>query len=318
MDDSSIDWSIFDKQYPVRDGIVIALPPELNYDVEPDQDAKHFFDVHSEILKEHQGKDFLGDKSSMAQLQKDFYDRMAVGFQQMDDSDKSSGGVFWWKIYRIADCDEHHFKKTKLLFIGAGNCRLARIFASLGYDVVATDISFNMLKIGKEINDKMGIRMTYVAHNAEVQFPFKSEQFDTSYSLCVINHIVDWRNYISEKMRCLRKGGVLLERMPNATLWDFWKKQGELYEGVEMKAKYCTPDAAKVALAELGLRGNVWTHDRQTEMVARIDYYIPKRFRLKLSKAWYGLRTWWEDNVRLHVHDDEAGIYTMFKVVKES
>ena len=314
--ESEIDWSIFDRRYPVRDGIVMALEKELDYDVAPNLEARSFFDVHSEVMKGREGQAFLNDKAAMARLQKEFYDRMAVGFQHMDDEDIKHGGVFWWKIWRIARYDEKHFAKPRVLFVGAGNCRIARIYAQMGYDVVATDISVNMLKEGKSVNDRLKVKMTYVAANAELGYPFKSEVFDTAYSSCVMNHIVDWRNYISEKMRCLKKGRILFERLPNASKWSFWRLQGELYEGVEIKAKYCSPDTVREFLDSVGLQAKVWTHDRQTNIDAFRIGNLPGNVRVKVSKILYDLRSRFEDNVLLCVHDDSSGIYTLFKIVK--
>ncbi len=320
---SKIDWSIFDREYPVKDGIVDALPESLDYPVEANRDATQFKEVHLEVMKGRNAKDLLTDKDAMAKIQKDFYDRMAVGFQHMDDTDQASGGIFWWKIRRCAKYDESHFRGRKLLFVGSGNCRLARIFAQMGYDVTATDISMNMLRIGKEVNDKLGVKMTYVAHNAEIPFPFKSEQFSTAYSLCVINHIVDWRNYLLEKMRCLRPSGVLLERMPNVNRWSLWSKQAELYDGVEMKAKYCTPQSANQILDDLELQGKVWTHDRQEDITCsrwlplRAVNRIDRRLFLWCSKQLYTCRSSIEDHVWLPLSDDGQGIYTLFKIVKD-
>ena len=61
--------------------------------------------------------------------------------------------------------------------------------------------------------------------------------------------------YLLEKMRCLKSGGVLLERLPNASLWDFWKMQGVLYESIEIKAKQCNPYTVKAKLRHLGMAG---------------------------------------------------------------
>ncbi len=316
-----IDLGIFDKKYPVEDGIVNTLPDELNYKTESNKDAKTFFDVHNELIQTHQSSDLLENKQSMAKLQKEFYDKMADGFQAMDDSDKRTGGVFWWKIYRLIKYDEQFFKKKKLLFIGAGNCRLAIIFAKMGYDVTATDISKNMLAIGKKIADKDGIKLTYVAQNAELPFPFKHEIFDTVYSLCVVNHIVDWENYFTEKIRCIKPNGVLLERMPNAKLWSFWKTQGELNNGVEIKAKHCHLDSAKKILSKIDVNGNVWTHDRIV-MIDMLPRFIPRRIRVRLAKPLYNSKAKREDekfkpNTNF-TNDDQKGIYTMIHVIKNS
>lgn len=149
------------------------------------------------------------------------------------------------------------------------------------------------------------------------------DSFDTSYSLCVINHVTDWNNYISEKMRCLKKGGRLQERMPNAKNWDFWQHMEVLYEGMEKKAKLCHIGSAYNILGKLGIIGHAWTHDRQPD----IDCFgkIPKiRSRLtKLSKMIYNYKTNKEDKkyspnnlMRNTLIDDHKGIYTVINVKK--
>lgn len=292
---------------------------DLRYKVEAKLDVKHFFDVHGDVMAKYQGKDLLSDKDAMARVQKDFYDTMAVGYQKMIDADAESGGVFQWRVNRCANYDEKHLFGKRILFVGAGNSRTAMIYASRGYDVVSTDISFNMLKVGKERAEQYGIKMMYVCHNAELPFPFKSDVFDTVYSYCVMNHITDWNNYLTEKMRCLKEGGVLLERMPNALRWDFWQGMGEMNEGMEIKAKYCSPDSTKAILNELGLKGEIFTHDRQEPIDLFYTAKMSKNQRkliLPLSKNIYKLRTWFEDSVLLPIKDDGRGLYTVFKIKK--
>ena len=318
-----IDWSDFDKEYPVEDVIVNTLPEELQYKVAVNTTAKTFFDVHPSVMEDHQNQKLLENKKEMASLQMEFYDKFAKGFQNMDDNRKKRENAFQWKIERLAIYDEQFFKKPKLLFIGAGNCRFAIRFAKKGYKVTATDISRNMLLEGKKIADEMGLDITFVAQNAENPFPFKSEKFDTVYSLCVANHIVDWKNYFNEKIRCLKPNGVLLERMPNAKLWSFWKKQGELNKGVEIKAEKCHRDSAYSILNELNLTGDVWTHDRITRTDALARFYpftIPRKLRMPFSKKIYKRRSYNEDEkLKPHeelVPDDDKGIYTMIRIEK--
>jgi len=312
--------SIFNNSYPIENGIVNALPENLNYITESEDKTKSFFEIHKQVMPKYEGKDLLKDKNAMAGIQKEFYDKMANAFQEMDNADKASGGVFWWRVMRVQNYDQRFFNKGKLLFVGAGNCRNAMMYAQKGFDVTATDISRNMLKVGKKIADNMGIRMTFVAHNAEEPYPFKDNVFNTSYSLCVANHVTDWKNYFSEKMRCLKEGGVLQERMPNAKLWSFWKNMEILYEGMEKKAKYCNVDTARKILDELNLKGKVWTHDR----IINIDvfYNLPKIRRrvTKASKIVYDLRAKLEDKKfspdSEMIDDDQKGIYTVINTKK--
>jgi len=334
MTTANIDWTLFDRRYPVENGIVNALPPDLTgRRLTPNADAKRFDEVHKEVMQDRPRTDLLKDQKAMASLQMDFYDRMALAFQSMDDTDQANGGVFWWKVRRIGAYDAQllenaglhwswqHKKKT-LLFVGAGNGRLVRFFTQRGFNVVATDISRNMLEVGKKKNESLGItNVTYVAQNAEIHFPFKTDSFDSVYSLCVMNHIVNWNNYITEKLRCVRRGGIVLERLPNADLWQFWKMQGVLYEGIEKKAAYCNPDTVRKKLRELNLEGEVWTHDHQpnqqplswpwlTSLSPRLSW-----LGVQTNHALYAARICLEDIFGYMRHDGQ-GIYTMFRVKK--
>ncbi len=315
-----IDWSIFDKEYPVEDGIINSLSSELHYDTPISKNAKSFFDVHNELKESYQKNDLLKNKNSMAKLQKDFYDKMADGFQAMDDLDKKSGGSsHWWRINRLVGYDNQFLKGKKLLFIGAGNCRLARIFAKMGYDVVAADISKNMLATGKKIAEEQGIEMIYVVLNAEKKFPFKSEVFDSVYSLCVVNHIVDWENYFIEKLRCIKPNGILLERMPNIKCWSLWKDMKELYDGIEIRAMDCHLEGAKMLLDRINVNGKIWTHDKlvKTDIFSGL---APRKLRLKPSHLLYKIRAWNEDRklkpYNIPQNSDQKGIYTMIYVQK--
>lgn len=313
-----LDQTIFDKDYPItEDGIVQALPTDLAYEIPVNTDAKTFDDVHREVMIGREDKRFLTDSGAMAQLQKEFYDRMASGFQQMDDNDLTSGGLFWKKIYRHARYDLKHFRPHRLLFVGAGNCRLARIFAYLGFNVVATDISLNMLRIGKRIADGLGIDMAYVCQNAEIPFPFKSEQFDTVYSLCVMNHIVNWRNYVGEKLRCLAPGGIVYERLPNGTLWDFWQTQGSINEGIEARVVDCIPEKIQRDIETwFHLPAQVWTHDRQIKLTIDRPIEMTEREYVKADRRSYEDKAYTEDQTPPEQLTDDAGIYTIFKILK--
>lgn len=90
--------------------------------------------------------------------------------------------------------------------------------------------------------------------------------------------------------------------MPNAALWDFWKTQGAINDGIEIKAKFCTSASAKEALADLGLNGTIWTHDRQLE--------------INPSRLVYEEVTRDEDGLPPDALQDEKGIYTIIELAK--
>lgn len=99
-----------------------------------------------------------------------------------------------------------------------------------------------------------------------------------------------------------------------------------LYEGVEIKAQYCTPAIAKRALEALlhiyGDGAQIWTHDHQTNIISNLFSHFPftavyllRRRYLDVFKAAYKLRTIPEDRFGLGKHNNK-GIYTMIWMVK--
>jgi len=71
---------IFNDSYPIEDGIVNALPENLNYIVKAEDKSKSFFEIHKQVMPKYEGKDLLNDKKAMAGIQMDFYDKMAIFF----------------------------------------------------------------------------------------------------------------------------------------------------------------------------------------------------------------------------------------------
>ena len=64
-----VDWSVFDKEHKIENGIINTLPKELQYEVKVESEAKSFFDVHPTVMKNHQNQKLLENKKDMASLQ---------------------------------------------------------------------------------------------------------------------------------------------------------------------------------------------------------------------------------------------------------
>jgi len=310
-----------DKDYPVEDGIVNCLPDYLRFETRPSDEARNFIDIHNEVMKRNRGGEhLLMDKVEMARLQKDFYDSAALLYQKMDDWDKGSGGIHWMRINRNFAYDIKMLKGKNLLYIGAGNCRLSIMFAEYGFNVLSTDIAKNILRVGKTIADKKGIDMIYMAQNAEQPLPFSDNTFDSIFSNCTVNHITDWRTYYTEKIRVVKPGGVILERMPNGKLEWFWNQQTVLNDAVEIKAKLCHRESVNAFLKDIpNITYDVWTQDRLYNITPKA---LPFRLWQQYSKesfapvmsAIYRLRRIPED---MNTPRDDRGIYTLAKIIKK-
>jgi len=98
-------------------------------------------------------------------------------------------------------------KKTVLDY-GCGAGRSTRFLKGLGYDVIGTDISPDMLEQAQEIDPKGDYQLIKSA-----ALPFNDERFDVVFSSYVFLEIGDFDevvNVLSEMKRVLKKDGVIL------------------------------------------------------------------------------------------------------------
>jgi len=96
-------------------------------------------------------------------------------------------------------------KHKKILEVGAGTGRLANRLFKNGADVVALDVSSEMLKVLKGKNSKIKI----IVGEAE-NLPFEDEFFDIVIAAFLIVHLKDPKVFFDEAYRVLKTGGKLL------------------------------------------------------------------------------------------------------------
>ena len=92
----------------------------------------------------------------------------------------------------------------KILEVGCGKGRVARVFKSLGADIYGIDISDKLLEEAKKIDSKRFIKAD--AYN----MPFPDDSFDVIYLLEVIEHLPDIERMFQEASRVLSKKGKLI------------------------------------------------------------------------------------------------------------
>jgi len=106
---------------------------------------------------------------------------------------------------------------SRVLDLGAGNGRHARILAGRGITAVALDFSRRLLMIGRAGEpDEDGARVDWVAGEA-TQLPFRNESFDAALCIAVLHHLpleADRLAALQELRRVLRRGAPVL-----ASVW---------------------------------------------------------------------------------------------------
>jgi len=108
------------------------------------------------------------------------------------------------------------FDRDKALDFGCGAGRLSRALTNYFSDVVGVDVSESMIKKASELNIGISDKLSFI-HNPSPDLKlFKSEQFSFIFSSIVLQHIPPANSeiYISEFLRLLKPGGILIFQIP--------------------------------------------------------------------------------------------------------
>ena len=97
----------------------------------------------------------------------------------------------------------------KVLDVGCGTGFLSLILAELGCDVVAIDLSENMLNRAKEKAEKFGYNILFKVEDAE-NLSFEDETFDAVLERHVLWTLPNVERAIKEWVRVLKRGGKLI------------------------------------------------------------------------------------------------------------
>ncbi len=96
--------------------------------------------------------------------------------------------------------------KEKVLDIGTGTGRAAKLFSKAGLETYGMDMSQKMLEICKS----KGFFKTLKRHNlTQASYPFEDQEMDHIISVGVLNHFTDLSVFFSESARILRNKGFL-------------------------------------------------------------------------------------------------------------
>ncbi len=120
-------------------------------------------------------------------------------------------------------------KNVKILECGTGTGRLAIELAKYGYNVLATDVSFPLMRKLKEKISNLDLQGNIkVQHEDIFQLSFPDNSFDFVYAIRVIN-IIGNNQYkkeaINELCRVVKSGGIVLFDIVNKNSLAFFKKR---------------------------------------------------------------------------------------------
>ncbi|MCA9485413.1 MAG: class I SAM-dependent methyltransferase, partial [Nanoarchaeota archaeon] len=100
-------------------------------------------------------------------------------------------------------------KDKKILDWGCGSGIYAKILSEKGAKIKGFDISKEMLKIARESNPRLDLRI-----GSGLNIPF-DEKFDIVFSSLALNYLKDWDRAFKEISRVLKKGGYFLFSIGN-------------------------------------------------------------------------------------------------------
>ena len=110
-----------------------------------------------------------------------------------------------------------------VLDVGCGTGRLAFVLADAGCSVVACDVSQAMLN---KLNDQKGNRSIATRCVDGKRLPFQDNEFDVVTSLDYLLHFPNWTEYLAEKIRVCRDGGLILYNFSSRDHVDLSKRLG--------------------------------------------------------------------------------------------
>lgn len=125
----------------------------------------------------------------------------------------------------------------RILEIGGGAGQCARwLRAERGVEVVTTDLSGGMLKVGREIDRRHGIALAMAQCDGSV-LPFADSSFDTVFTAYgVVPFVADSARVMSEACRVLRPGGRFVFATTHPVRWAFPDVPG--VEGLTVSGSY--------------------------------------------------------------------------------
>lgn len=149
--------------------------------------------------------------------------------------------------------------------IGAGTGRLTLPMAERGLTVVSTDISEEMVRLGRQRAVAAGVldRITFVLADAE-ELPFKSGIFDAASCYGALHHVPNPGALVEEAGRLLRDGGRWLSYDPHRSavrfIFEWTMRVRELYAELANGNPLISRDDVLQWCRRAGIRPDVKLH----------------------------------------------------------
>jgi ubiquinone/menaquinone biosynthesis C-methylase UbiE len=101
-------------------------------------------------------------------------------------------------------------RRSRVLDVGSGNGRHAKVLSNLGHDTMALDFSRRLLTIGRiELSPKRHARRVGWIQGEATKLPFRASSFDAGICVAVLHHLpteLDRIAALGELKRVLRRG----------------------------------------------------------------------------------------------------------------
>jgi len=125
-----------------------------------------------------------------------------------------------WRVPYFADKLKKHFgsnlSKIRLLDLGCGGGLLSEEFAQLNCQVTGIDISAESLDVARAHARAEGLSIHYQIGSA-TQLQYDENSFEVVSCCDVLEHILEWKQVLSEVQRVLKKGGLFFFDTINRT-----------------------------------------------------------------------------------------------------
>ena len=177
-----------------------------------------------------------------------------------------------------------------LLEPGCGRCEFLKGFKKLKMNVRGTDISEESKDFVKDIEIQL-------CDMDKENLPYKDHTFDVVFSKSFIEHLHDPKKYISESMRVLKKGGLLITLTPD---WESnYKKfyddftHRSPFTTISLKDVYELNNFKDVNTFKFRQLPIVWKYPLLNYFCSFISIFIPVRVTNKFFKMVKRTHAYW-------------------------
>lgn len=122
----------------------------------------------------------------------------------------------WNSYWHVIEVAKQYFrsKSQRLLDLGCGKGENSAIFAKLGYDVSAFDLSPNNITAAKRLAEKYGLTAnTHFSEGVAEKLDYADDYFDIIVGQDILHH-VDIKQALTECFRVLKKDGLAIFHEP--------------------------------------------------------------------------------------------------------